>query len=151
MRNLAPEGAVYQAGTLSGNPVAMAAGVATLGILERQNAWARLEELGRHLEGALAPILAAAPFPAQLVRQGSLFWMNLQAGEPPRRADQIDAGAAGLYKTIFHGLLARGVALAPSAYEVGFLSLAHRPEDLDRLAGALAQVVDGHPGTPAGR
>jgi glutamate-1-semialdehyde 2,1-aminomutase len=140
MRHLAPEGDVYQAGTLSGNPVAMAAGIATLGILERERAWARLEELGRSLERTLAPVLAAAPFPVRLVRQGSLFWMSLQAGSPPRRADAIDAGAAALYKAIFHGLLARGVALAPSAYEVGFLSLAHRPEHLEQLARALGEV-----------
>ena len=94
MRHLAPEGDVYQAGTLSGNPVAMAAGVTTLAILEREQAWSRLEELGRHLEAALAPALAGAPFPVQLVRQGSLFWMSLQAGVPPRRADAIDSGAA---------------------------------------------------------
>ena len=140
MRHLAPEGDVYQAGTLSGNPVAMAAGVATLAILEREQAWTRLEELGRHLEEALAPVLAAAPFPVRLVRQGSLFWMSLQAGVPPRRADAIDPGAAALYKAIFHGLLARGIALAPSAYEVGFLSLAHSRENLDRLAAALGEI-----------
>ncbi len=144
MRHLAPEGDVYQAGTLSGNPVAMAAGIATLAILEREQAWSRLEELGGHLETALAPALASAPFPVQLVRQGSLFWMSLQAGAPPRRADTIDPGAAPLYKTIFHGLLARGIALAPSAYEVGFLSLAHRPEHLDRLATALREIFAGH-------
>jgi glutamate-1-semialdehyde 2,1-aminomutase len=140
MRHLAPEGAVYQAGTLSGNPVAMAAGIATLGILDREQAWTRLEALGAHLERALAPVLATAPWPVQLVRLGSLFWMSLQAGAPPRRADAIDPGTAALYKTIFHGLLARGIALAPSAYEVGFLSLAHRPEHLDRLASALAEI-----------
>ena len=88
-------------------------------------------------------MLAAAPFPVQLVRQGSLFWMSLQAGAPPRRADAIDPGAAPLYKRIFHGLLAQGIALAPSAYEVGFLSLAHRPEDLDRLAAALGEIFAG--------
>ncbi|MDQ1348024.1 MAG: glutamate-semialdehyde -aminomutase [Acidobacteriota bacterium] len=143
MRHLAPEGDVYQAGTLSGNPVAMAAGVTTLAILEREEAWSRLEQLGRHLEAALAPGLAGAPFPVQLVRQGSLFWMSLQAGAPPRRADAIDSGAAPLYKEIFHGLLARGIALAPSAYEVGFLSLAHRPADLDRLAAALGEIFAG--------
>jgi len=140
MRHLAPEGDVYQAGTLSGNPVAMAAGIATLGILERERAWERLEELGGDLERALAPVLEAAPLPIRLVRQGSLFWMSLQAGAPPRRADAIDAAAAARYKAIFHGLLAQGIALAPSAYEVGFLSLAHRPEHLAQLARALGEV-----------
>ena len=146
MRHLAPEGDVYQAGTLSGNPVAMAAGIATLGILDREQAWTRLEELGAELEQRLAPIFAAAPFPVRLVRQGSLFWMSLQAGAPPRRADAIDAGAAALYKTLFHGLLARGVALAPSAYEVGFLSLAHRSEHLAQLAQGLGELFAAWPG-----
>lgn len=144
MRHLAPEGDVYQAGTLSGNPVAMAAGIATLGILERERAWTRLEELGAELERRLVPVFASAPFPMQLVRQGSLFWMSLQAGAAPRRADAIDAGAAALYKSIFHHLLAKGIALAPSAYEVGFLSLAHRPEHLEQLARALDEIFAGH-------
>ena len=85
----------------------------------------------------------------QLVRQGSLFWMSLQAGAPPRRADAIDPGAAPLYKRIFHGLLAKGIALAPSAYEVGFLSLAHRRED-DRLAAVLGEIFAGVDGARDG-
>ncbi len=76
--------------------------------------------------------------------------MSLQAGAPPRRADAIDSGAAPLYKRIFHGLLAKGIALAPSAYEVGFLSLAHRPEDLDRLAAALGEIFAGPDGARDG-
>jgi len=142
MAHLAPLGPVYQAGTLSGNPVAMAAGLASLAILERERAWERLEALGARLAERLAPVLAAAPLSAKLVRVGSLFWLSLQAGDPPRRADAIDDGAAALYTRIFHALLARGVAMAPSAYEVGFLSLAHRPEHVDRLAGALAEAFD---------
>jgi glutamate-1-semialdehyde 2,1-aminomutase len=141
MAHLAPLGPVYQAGTLSGNPVAMAAGLANLAILERESAWARLEALGARLEATLAPILAAAPLPATLVRVGSLFWLSLQAGEPPRRADRIDDGAAAVYTRLFHSLLARGIAMAPSAYEVGFLSLAHREEHVDRLAAALGEAL----------
>ena len=141
MDHLAPLGPVYQAGTLSGNPVAMAAGLATLDVLEESDAWARLEELGAQLEALLAPILAAAPFPARLVRVGSIFWMSLQEGEAPRRADAIDGGAAELYGRIFHGLLERGVSIAPSAYEVGFLSLAHTSADLERFATAMAETL----------
>jgi len=140
MAQLAPLGPVYQAGTLSGNPVAMAAGLATLEALEEADAWTRLEALGAELEERLAPVLAAAPFPAQLVRVGSIFWICLQGGEPPRRADAIDGSAAELYGKIFHGLLARGVSIAPSAYEVGFLSLAHTSADLQRLAAVLAET-----------
>ncbi len=141
MEHLAPEGGVYQAGTLSGNPVAMAAGLATLRILERDGVWARLEELGAALEQALEPVLAAAPFPVRLVRLGSLFWLSLQAGEAPRRAEHIDPRAAARYGAVFHALLARGIALAPSAYEVGFLSVAHTRGDLGRLSADLALAL----------
>jgi glutamate-1-semialdehyde 2,1-aminomutase len=141
MRHLAPEGPVYQAGTLSGNAVAMTAGLTTLRVLERERGWSRLEETGRVLEELLAPVLAAAPFPARLVRLGSLFWMSLQAGEPPRAAAAIDAGAAALYTPIFHALLAGGVALAPSAYEAGFLSLAHERSHLERLRDELEAAL----------
>ena len=82
-RHLAPEGAVYQAGTLSGNPVAMAAGQATLEVLEREAGYQRLEQIGQRLEALLRPVLAAAAEPAQLVRCGSKFWICLQGGDAP--------------------------------------------------------------------
>lgn len=141
MRHLAPEGPVYQAGTLSGNAAAMAAGLATLRVLEREDGWNRLERIGAALEEVVAPVLAEAPFPARLVREGSLFWLSLQAGDPPRSAEAIDPAAAGRYRGLFHALLRRGVALAPSAYEVGFLSLAHQPVHLDVLRDALAEAL----------
>ena len=142
MEKLAPLGPVYQAGTLSGNPVAMAAGLAALATLEERDAWTRLEALGAALEERLAPVLAAAPFPARLVRVGSIFWMSLQDGDPPRRADHIEDAAAERYAGIFHGLLRRGISIAPSAYEVGFLSLAHTTDHLDELAAKLAETLD---------
>ncbi|MEM7310535.1 MAG: glutamate-1-semialdehyde 2,1-aminomutase [Planctomycetota bacterium] len=139
MARLAPEGDVYQAGTLSGNPVAMSAGLAALGELERAGGWARLEQLGHALEQRLGPILAERN--AALVRIGSIFWMSLQPGAAPRRADAIEDAGAERYRELFHGLLARGISLAPSAYEVGFLSLAHTEDDLDRLATAVAELL----------
>lgn len=138
MRHLAPLGGVYQAGTLSGNAVAMAAGLATLRTLERVNGWAHLEGTGRELERLLAPVLESAPFEAQFVRQGSLFWISLQGGPAPRSADAIDPRAADRYRPVFHALLDAGIALAPSAFEAGFLSLAHTPAHLERLRDALA-------------
>ena len=144
MRHLAPEGPVYQAGTLSGNAAAMTAGLTTLRMLERDDGWTRLEATGRALEALLAPVLATAPFPARLVRLGSLFWMSLQAGEPPRSAEKIDPVAAARYAPIFHALLTDGVALAPSAYEAGFLSLAHEPAHLERMRCALSRALT-HP------
>jgi len=140
MRHLAPEGAVYQAGTLSGNAAAMSAGLTTLRILERDNGWARLEGTGRLLEEMLAPVLESAPFPVRLLRMGSLFWLSLQAGEPPRSAAAIDVNAAAKYAPLFHTLLDGGVALAPSAYEAGFLSLAHQPAHIAALRDALASA-----------
>jgi len=141
MARLAPLGPVYQAGTLSGNPVAMAAGLATLRVLERDGVWEQLERLGEELERQLEPVLAAAPVPVSLVRLGSLFWLSFQPGPAPRAAETIAPGAAEVYGRVFHALLERGIALAPSAYEVGFLSAAHRPEHIERLAGTLAEAL----------
>jgi glutamate-1-semialdehyde 2,1-aminomutase len=137
MRELAPLGRVYQAGTLSGNPVAMAAGLATLRVMQRERGWERLEELGLALERLLAPVLEHAAEPAQLVRLGSLFWLCLQGGPVPRAAEALDARAPERYRGIFAHCLERGVYLAPSAFEVGFLSLAHDEGHLRRLADAL--------------
>jgi glutamate-1-semialdehyde 2,1-aminomutase len=142
MTQLAPLGPVYQAGTLSGNPVAMAAGLATLRVLERERVWERLETLGAQLERVVAPALAASPVPAQLIRVGSLFWLALQAGAPPRAAEAIDPAAAKRYGPLFHALLDAGIAFAPSAYEVGFLSAAHTAADLDLLASALPAALE---------
>ena len=141
MRHLAPEGPVYQAGTLSGNALAMTAGLTTLRILERTNGWHRLEEIGQAFERRISPVIAAAPFPARLVRSGSLFWMSLQSGEPPRSAETIDGAAPSRYARIFNSLLDAGIALAPSAYEVGFLSLAHTASHFEALGTALSTAL----------
>ena len=142
MEHLAPLGPVYQAGTLSGNPLAMAAGLATLDTMEREDGWARLEALGAGLEARVAPLLAARGW--GLVRQGSIFWMSLQPGPAPRSAEAIASCAADVYRPVFTHLFTHGVSIAPSAYEVGFLSLAHTEADLDlfaeRLEAALAEA-----------
>ena len=145
MRHLAPLGGVYQAGTLSGNAVAMAAGLAALHTLEREDGWRRLEARGKQLEQLLAPVLAKAPYGARLVREGSLFWISLQDGPAPRTAEAIDPTAAERYRPIFHALLDGGIALAPSAFEAGFLSLAHTTAHLERLRDALAAAFAAAP------
>ena len=142
MKNLAPEGGVYQAGTLSGNPVAMTAGLTTLKYLKEQQGWGSLEGLGRYLEERVGAVLKLSPVPACLVRIGSIFWIAWASSTPPRAAEAIDMNAASCYGKVFHGLLDRGIALAPSAYEVGFLSLAHTQSDIDRLADSLADVLE---------
>ena len=141
MRALAPEGSVYQAGTLSGNPVAMAAGLATLELMQREDGWTRLEALGRTLEQRLREVLATSPVEIGLARVGSIFWLSPFAATPPRTAEAIDARAAPYYAKLFHALLDDGIAIAPSAYEVGFLSLAHDEADVEQLAAGLAAAI----------
>lgn len=142
MARLAPLGDTYQAGTLSGNPVAMASGLATLDILARESGWPRLEALGAELQRLLEPVLATARFPVQLVRTGSLFWLAFQGGEAPRTAVTLSEQATARFSALFHAMLARGVYLPPSAYEACFLSLAHRSADLERLAQALRESLE---------
>jgi len=141
MAHLAPQGDAYQAGTLSGNPVAMAAGIATLDTLEREDGWSRLESLGAAFERIIRPVLEQAPFPLHLVRLGSLAWLSLHAGDAPRSASPLPADATQRFAKLFHGLLARGIYLPPSPYEVCFLSLAHREEHFAELASALEAVL----------
>jgi glutamate-1-semialdehyde 2,1-aminomutase len=141
MASLSPLGGVYQAGTLSGNPVAMSAGLATLAVMEQENGWRRLEELGEYLERIVSPVLGSASVPGVLVRIGSIFWLALYTDTPPRSAESIDERAAALYGRLFHGLLDDGVSIAPSAYEVGFLSLAHTTADIDLFAERLDRAL----------
>ena len=143
MARLAPDGDTYQAGTLSGNPVAMAAGLATLQLLQRESGWERLEALGAELERLLRPVLAQAPFPVHLVRVGSLFWMSLHEAGAPRTAAALSARESARFAALFHAMLERGIYLPPSAYEACFLSLAHSSADLTRFAQALREALAG--------
>ena len=136
---LSPEGPVYQAGTLSGNPVAMAAGLSTLDQLERGGGWQKLAQLGEYLEDQLAPILRRKG--SSLVRLGSIFWMSLAEGDPPRTAECISETGVERYGELFHALLERGIALAPSAYEVGFLSTAHTEQHIAQLCEAIEELL----------
>jgi glutamate-1-semialdehyde 2,1-aminomutase len=139
MARLAPDGDTYQAGTLSGNPVAMASGIATLDVLINQNGWQKLEALGAELETLLEPVLAKAGFPVHLTRQGSLFWMSFHEGGAPRTAAPLTEAASKRFSALFHAMLDRGVYLPPSAYEACFLSLAHTSADLHRFTQSLSE------------
>jgi len=141
MARLAPDGDTYQAGTLSGNPVAMTAGLATLDLLARESGWERLESCGAELERLLAPILADSPFPVHLVRVGSLFWLSFHEGGAPRSALPLSTAQAGRFAALFHAMLDRGIYLPPSGYEACFLSLAHGNPELTRLAQALRESL----------
>lgn len=145
MAHLAPDGDVYQAGTLSGNPLAMTAGLTTLEILQRDSGWATLEALGAYLEQRIASLPKNPAFPISLARVGSLFWLSLQTGPLPRRPDAIREDAGTAYRLLFHSLLESGVYLAPSAYEVGFLSLAHSRSEIDLLVEGLHRASSSGP------
>ena len=141
MSSVAPEGGVYQAGTLSGNPVAMAAGLATLKRLERGGVHERLEELGARLEAGWKAALDDSGTPGSVVRVGSILWLALQPGAAPRAFHQIESGGAEIYARIHRRMLDLGIWMAPSAYEVAFVSHAHDEAQVDRAAEALAEAL----------
>jgi glutamate-1-semialdehyde 2,1-aminomutase len=137
---LAPLGPVYQAGTLSGNPLAMAAGIAALEELAARDAYARLEELGMQLETGLRDAAKATDIPVQFNRIGSMFCSYFTRQPVHNLADAMHSDRA-LFAKFFHGMLAEGIYLAPSQFEAGFLSLAHTDEDVNRTVSAAAKVL----------
>jgi glutamate-1-semialdehyde 2,1-aminomutase len=146
MDQVAPSGRVYQAGTLSANPVGMRAGLAALAKMERINGWATLDERANRFCAALAEGFASLRAPLDIVRVGSIFWIRHHAGAPVRNPDLIPSDNAAWFARFFHAALDRGVYLPPSAYEVGFVSMAHTEAVLDSAARALieaAQQADG--------
>ena len=139
MTQLAPEGPVYQAGTLSGNPVATAAGLAQLRLLDDE-AYRRLEAKADRLIDGLAEAFAAAGVPAQLPRVGSMFGVFF-ADRPVTDFDSASAADHGAYARFFNGMVSRGHYLPPSGYEVIFVSLAHTEADLDATIAAAKDVA----------
>tara|TARA_B100000925_G_scaffold290479_1_gene275780 strand:- start:2126 stop:3415 length:1290 start_codon:yes stop_codon:yes gene_type:complete len=140
MENLSPLGPVYQAGTLSGNPLAMAAGMMTLDLLD-DDAYDRLEELGQLLQSKVEPVLEKHGNPMRFIRRGSLFWFSPGSEEPPARADLIPKTAGKLYSDVHKGLLEKGYMLAPSAYEIGFIATVHEEQHILGMVQALDEVL----------
>ena len=138
MQKLSPLGPVYQAGTLSGNPLAMAAGAKTLDLLDEQ-AYDYLEDLGAFMEERVGSVLEKHGFPMRLVRMESLFWFSPGDADPAIRADHIPKNAGSLYADVHRELLDRGYMLAPSAYEIGFLSTSH---DESHILGFVEALDD---------
>lgn len=140
MELLAPLGPVYQAGTLSGNPLAVAAGLATLRELNRPDTYEYLDRLGAALEQGLREALAAAGVPGCVNRVGSMWTLffgitSVQSAEEARRCDR-DA-----FRRWFHAMLEQGVYLPPSPFEAAFLSLAHTEADIDRTLVAARRAL----------
>ena len=137
MQNLAPLGGVYQAGTLSGNPVSLAAGIATLEVLSDGGAYKKLEDLGEAFDRKMKAEASDLPF-LHYRRLGSVLWMHLAEGPVPRRADAIRPESADRFNRMHGLLLDRGIYLAPSAYEVTFFSTAHSRQEVEELAVQIA-------------
>ncbi len=142
MDYLAPLGPVYQAGTLSGNPLAMAAGLAALEELRATNAHARLETLGAALETGLGQAAKSAGVPVRFNRCGSMF-CGYFTSEPVHNLADAMRSDRERFKKFFHGMLDAGVYLAPSQFEAGFLSTAHTEADLEHTVSAAARVMKG--------
>ncbi|MCS6867846.1 glutamate-1-semialdehyde 2,1-aminomutase [Thermus sp.] len=141
MEKVAPLGPVYQAGTLSGNPLAMAAGLATLEILERNPGYyAYLEGLGAALEAGLRQVLSRKGIPHAVNRVGSMLTVFFAEG-PVVTFQDAKRTDLGLFRRFFHGLLDRGVYWPPSNFEAAFLSVAHREEDVAKTLEALDQAL----------
>jgi glutamate-1-semialdehyde 2,1-aminomutase len=142
MTQVAPQGPVYQAGTLSGNPVAMAAGLATLKRLMSWGVYETLDALTERLVSGLVSALSAAGIPGQVDRIGSM--MGLFFTSVPVRSFE-DAKTCDLkrFTAYYQGMLQRGVYLAPSQFEAGFVSLAHSEADIDRTLTAAREVLAG--------
>jgi glutamate-1-semialdehyde 2,1-aminomutase len=166
LEKLAPDGPVYQAGTLSGNPLATAAGAATIKVLSRPGVYERLEEKGRRLEEAIAAVLADTvlekpglvkpgreekkgqrqeglddtTLPLTLQRLGSMATIFFAPG-PVENLDSLAGARTDIYARFFHGLLERGVYFPPAQFEAFFLSLAHSDGDIDQIARAVRETL----------
>jgi len=141
MKQLAPGGPVYQAGTLSGNPLSAAAGLATLQTMrDTRDAYARLDGLGALAEAQLREAVATAGVPACVNRVGSLLTLFLGVEEVRDYAGARRADTAR-FARFFHGMLAEGMYLPPSQFEVMFLSLAHTEADIERFGRAARKVL----------
>jgi glutamate-1-semialdehyde 2,1-aminomutase len=140
MDHIAPLGGVYQAGTLSGNPLAMAAGLASIELLVELNGWNVLEQLGLSLEEKMNRLIKRANWDINFIRKGSIFWLSIDSSRPPKTSEAITASGKNKYNEIFHGLLKRNIYIAPSMYEVGFLSTSHTPLNIDAFVEALEDI-----------
>jgi len=141
MELVAPAGPVYQAGTLSANPVGMRAGLATLQKIERVGAYAQLEERTGRFCDQLNAEMQQRGLPFELTRTASIFWLHAQTKAPIRRIGQIPEHHPTAFAKVFHAALSRGVYLAPSGFEVGFMSLAHDHDLLEKAGEAILAAV----------
>jgi glutamate-1-semialdehyde 2,1-aminomutase len=141
MACVSPDGPVYQAGTLSGNPVAMAAGIAQLTECAKPGFYEDQRERTLYFVDQINSHSESKGYNFELVSVGSIFWLSFDGKKRIRKADQIDPKMDG-FRNLFNELLDRGIYIGPSGYEVGFISQAHTKEHLDTAAKAICESLD---------
>jgi len=141
MHKLAPLGPVYQAGTLSGNPVAMAAGLATLDIISEPNFFESLDQKAKLLITGLQQAAKDANIPMTFNQAGGMFGFFFTTETTVSKFSQVTACDIEAFKKFFHHMLERGIYLAPSAYEAGFISAAHSKADIDNTIAAATESL----------
>ncbi len=140
MDRLSPNGPVYQAGTLSGNPLAMAAGLAQLRELDRINGWKLLEELGAQYEKLARDAINNSNIDITFHRLGSMFCVFFAAG-PIVDLASAQRSDLKMFAKFFHACLKRGVCFAPSQFETGFISTSHTPHDIEATGAAVREAL----------
>lgn len=140
MSHLAPEGTVYQAGTLSGNPLAMAAGLKTLQIISQQGFYQQVSQTTSALMGALQEVANACAIPFKTQSIGTMFGFYFTNNDSIKNYDDVARGNEQQFKAFYHGMLKKGIYFAPSMFEAGFISSAHGQEEV-RLTQMAAEHV----------
>ena len=142
MSHVSPDGAVYQAGTLSGNPVAMAAGIAQLTVLKSSNFYKNLRTKTTEFVEAIQRFATAKNYRFKVFHIGSIFWFAFTDKDHISAAGDIDPDSMAYYKLFHRELLNRGIYLGPSGYEVGFVSAAHTKVELEKTKRAVFESLD---------
>mgnify|MGYP001604205368 FL=1 len=140
MDHLAPDGPVYQAGTLSGNPLALVAGITQLKEMERLDGWSRLEQIGQQFEDGVRDTLKELGRNLTLNRVGSMFCLFFSEGEIVN-VDDVKKTDAEAFRKFFWAALERGVYFAPSLYEAGFISLAHGEQEMEKTVEVTKEAL----------
>ena len=142
MSHISPDGSVYQAGTLSGNPVAMAAGIAQLTVCLEDGFYEELARKTQIFTRSIQEHTDAKAYKVKIFTIGSIFWLAFTDKNHIRSADEVDSAGMDKFKVLHKELLERGVYMGPSGYEVGFVSTAHTEEDLKLAAEAFCESLD---------
>ena len=139
MESLAPNGKVYQAGTLSGNPIAMAAGLATLTAMENNDHFEKVKVLAEYMDEKIAEIQSRnLKIPLFYRRVEGMFWLCPGDAKAPVSPSAIGDRQREAFKAIYHRILEQGVYISPSVFEIGFISSVHSKDDIDQLTKAIA-------------